>query len=257
MTSERYYTISELADLVGVTPRTIRYYTSEGLLPPPDIRGRVALYSADHANRLWLIARLKESYLPLSEIKARLDQLTTAQERQLLEEFGRAPLPTAPTNAADYIAQTLTKKSMIREEQTIYEELSQTSMAQYSSNDLPRVAPYPPTPTGAPSPSNPTAPPPQTSAVPITEQGSAMPTRAPSSPSPTPSGLLSRLIPKRRAAARERTQLPPTSESWQRVTLAPGVELHLHEPLPSPIRERIERLIALAHDLFHDSNDKA
>ena len=35
MTEEFSYTIGELAEAAGVTPRTVRYYTAEGLLPAP------------------------------------------------------------------------------------------------------------------------------------------------------------------------------------------------------------------------------
>jgi DNA-binding transcriptional MerR regulator len=104
MTQETVYTIGDLADLAGVTPRTIRYYTAEGLLPPPDTRGRYALYSEEHLLRLQLIARLKDAYLPLGEIKAQLDQLSSAQVEQLLAEH-TAPAPEPSTSAADYLAQ--------------------------------------------------------------------------------------------------------------------------------------------------------
>src|SRR5437773_5979585 len=110
MIEETLYTIGELADAGGVTTRTIRYYTAEGLLPPPDTRGRHALYGTDHLRRLQLIARLKDAYLPLSEIKARLDQLVPEQVEQLLAEYGQTPAPPAPASAADYIAQVLTSQ---------------------------------------------------------------------------------------------------------------------------------------------------
>jgi len=39
MAEAMFYTIGQLAELAGVTPRTIRYYTAEELLPRPDARG--------------------------------------------------------------------------------------------------------------------------------------------------------------------------------------------------------------------------
>ena len=80
------YTIGQLAELAGVTPRTIRYYTAEGLLPRPDARGQYALYGEEHLLRLQLIAQLKETYLPLGEIKARIENLDDAQIRALLDD---------------------------------------------------------------------------------------------------------------------------------------------------------------------------
>jgi DNA-binding transcriptional MerR regulator len=48
----------ELAAEAGTTVRTIRFYQSEGLLPPPLRQGREARYGADHRARLQLIADL-------------------------------------------------------------------------------------------------------------------------------------------------------------------------------------------------------
>ncbi len=81
MNKETLYTIGELAEATGTTPRTIRYYTAEGLLPPPDTRGRYALYGQEHIDRLQLIARLKDAYLPLGEIKARMEQLSPQRDQ--------------------------------------------------------------------------------------------------------------------------------------------------------------------------------
>ena len=39
MPKEQEHPIGELADLAGVTPRTIRYYVSIGLLPAPEQAG--------------------------------------------------------------------------------------------------------------------------------------------------------------------------------------------------------------------------
>src|SRR5260370_1024309 len=64
--------IAELSDLARVTPRTIRYYVTEGLLPPPEGAGPHRLYVVDHLLRLKAIKRLKEMYLPLTEIRQRL-----------------------------------------------------------------------------------------------------------------------------------------------------------------------------------------
>src|SRR3954452_1538487 len=99
MTDESLYTIGQLAELAGVTPRTIRYYTAEGLLPRPDVRGQYALYGAEHLLRLQLIGQLKETYLPLGEIKARIENLDADQIRALLDEQRDAPAP--PTSASD------------------------------------------------------------------------------------------------------------------------------------------------------------
>ena len=62
-------TVTELADTVGMTPRNIRAYQSRGLLFPPSISGRVALYSGAHVARLELIASLQREGFTLAAIK--------------------------------------------------------------------------------------------------------------------------------------------------------------------------------------------
>ena len=78
---DREYTLDELSTLANVTPRTVRYYIAEDLLPPPIIGGRNATYSQEHLDRLNAIASLKEMYLPLREIRRRLNTLTAEQMR--------------------------------------------------------------------------------------------------------------------------------------------------------------------------------
>jgi DNA-binding transcriptional MerR regulator len=62
-------TVTELADAVGMTPRNIRAYQSKGLLFPPSISGRVALYNGAHVARLELIASLQREGFTLAAIK--------------------------------------------------------------------------------------------------------------------------------------------------------------------------------------------
>lgn len=63
--------IDDLAKRAGVPTRTIRYYTQQGLLNPPELRGRVGYYDGQHLERLRLIKELQEKrFLPLSVIKS-------------------------------------------------------------------------------------------------------------------------------------------------------------------------------------------
>ncbi|HEU0164203.1 MAG TPA: MerR family transcriptional regulator [Thermomicrobiales bacterium] len=73
------YSLDELTERSGVTARTVRYYIAEGLLPPPNNAGPRATYSDTHLNRLHLIGRLKEAYLPLREIRRQLQALSDAE----------------------------------------------------------------------------------------------------------------------------------------------------------------------------------
>jgi DNA-binding transcriptional MerR regulator len=70
---ERCYSIAELAELGGVTRRTVRYYVQRGLLPTPLGTGRGPHYTAAHLERLMHIRRLQETGVPLAEVAARLD----------------------------------------------------------------------------------------------------------------------------------------------------------------------------------------
>ncbi len=71
------YTLAELEDLTGMKGRTIRYYITEGLLPPAYGRGPSATYDQDHMLRLQAIDQMKEQRQPLKAIKEYLQQLTT------------------------------------------------------------------------------------------------------------------------------------------------------------------------------------
>jgi DNA-binding transcriptional MerR regulator len=63
--------IDELAQRAGVPTRTIRYYTQQGLIPSPTLRGRVGFYDETHVDRLRLIKELQEKrFLPLSVIRS-------------------------------------------------------------------------------------------------------------------------------------------------------------------------------------------
>lgn len=71
------YTIDDLASVSQVPSRTIRFYQSKGVLPKPNIRGRVAFYGKPHLERLELIASLQDRGLRIEAIRdlvARIDK---------------------------------------------------------------------------------------------------------------------------------------------------------------------------------------
>src|SRR5215218_8644551 len=77
-------TLSELTAAADVSVRTVRYYIAEGLLPPPEGSGPGSSYSQGHLDRLRLIQRFKEAYLPLKEIRRRLSGLGDEEVRSVL-----------------------------------------------------------------------------------------------------------------------------------------------------------------------------
>lgn len=72
--SEELLRIDDLAYESGVPSRTIRFYNTQGLLPLPIMRGRVAYYTQEHLLVLNIIRELKEQQnLPLEVIKQLLE----------------------------------------------------------------------------------------------------------------------------------------------------------------------------------------
>jgi DNA-binding transcriptional MerR regulator len=98
--------LNELCERTGVTPRTVRYYIQQGLLPSPGQSGPGAKYDRGHLSRLLLIRRLQQDHLPLAEIRKRLVHLDDASVESLVEQ------PTASSPAADYVAQVLGRPSV-------------------------------------------------------------------------------------------------------------------------------------------------
>jgi len=78
--------------------RTIRYYTTLGLLAPPSAtRGRRAYYGEIHLRQLVAIKRMQAEGLSLVEVQQRLASATTRE----LAELARLPAAARPPGAAD------------------------------------------------------------------------------------------------------------------------------------------------------------
>ncbi|MGW2117605.1 MerR family transcriptional regulator [Streptomyces zhihengii] len=76
VTEEAAFTVDELAARAGVTVRTVRFYGTRGLLPPPVIGPRrVGHYGRDHLSRLALIEELQHQGMTLAAIERYLEQL--------------------------------------------------------------------------------------------------------------------------------------------------------------------------------------
>ena len=78
-------TLEDLAKLSKMSIRTLRYYIQEGLLPGPDTRGKFASYSREHLERIEMIKRLKNKYLPLQQIKQLMDNMSEEDIHQMLQ----------------------------------------------------------------------------------------------------------------------------------------------------------------------------
>lgn len=82
----------QLAKAAGVTPRTVRYYVQQGLLPSPGTRGPGTKYDRALLDRLLLIKGLQRQHLPLSEIRRRLESLDDEGVRAALGGDPELPL---------------------------------------------------------------------------------------------------------------------------------------------------------------------
>jgi DNA-binding transcriptional MerR regulator len=187
------YTLTELADLAGVTPRTVRYYLAQGLLPGVGVAGPGVKYDDTHLARLRLIKRLQAEHLPLADIRKQLEALGDPVIEALAAE--QAPAPPADS-ALDYIRRI-------------------------TGTDVPRpvMASMPPPMASSPPP--------------------AMHARLMSAPSPL---------------AEPPTNTPMERSQWERVSLAPDIELHIRRPLARQTAKRVDRLIEIARDLFREEN---
>jgi DNA-binding transcriptional MerR regulator len=83
---ERSWSVGELAEQLGVTTRTLRYYEAQGLISPAR-NGSARSYSARDRARLRLILRGRRFGMSLAEIAAIVDMYDGAasSERRQLE----------------------------------------------------------------------------------------------------------------------------------------------------------------------------
>ncbi|WP_078293048.1 MerR family transcriptional regulator [Mycobacterium sp. D16R24] len=66
-------TIDQLAQRVAMTARNIREWQTLGLVPPPEKRGRVGIYSDDHVSIINHVKNLKSQGFPLDVIRRVID----------------------------------------------------------------------------------------------------------------------------------------------------------------------------------------
>jgi DNA-binding transcriptional MerR regulator len=230
MPDDERYSLTELADLGGVTPRTVRYYLAQGLLPAVGQTGPGAKYDDRHLARLRLIRRLQGEHLPLAEIRRRLEGLAEDEIRELAQ----TGLPEPPTDSALEYLQTILRGPIIARRPNAPSHRLQVPPPRYSMTadgpppagsryERPTVPEF--TPPGLVDEPAPYAAPPgriQPSMIP--------PSFTPSMPEPEPM---------------ERSQ-------WDRLALSPDVELHIRRPLGRAQQKGVDRLIAIARELLEE-----
>ncbi len=208
------YDLLGLCDAADVTPRTVRYYVQQGLLPSPDTRGRGARYDRAHLERVQLIKLLQARHLPLAEIRTQLAGLSDAAVSALVAE----PAEKKSASALSYVQRVLTETK----------QRNDTQGDRILNSVPPPVPTWPSLPKAAPSPHvSPT---------------DALPEPAPSASPPT-------------TTAAEALPPQPSTQSrstWDRIPLAPDIELHIRRPLSRVQNKLLERLLEHARALFSD-----
>ena len=111
-------TIDELARRTGFTVRNVRSHQTRGLLPGPEMRGRVGYYGEEHVERLRLIQQLQDDGLPLRLVEKLLTSNAGAADQTLaLRRAIVAPMHDGAEPARDTIAE-LAERFGIIDDQT-------------------------------------------------------------------------------------------------------------------------------------------
>jgi DNA-binding transcriptional MerR regulator len=217
------YSLSDLARLADVTPRTVRYYVALGLLPSPEAAGPATRYGEGHLARLRLIRRLQRDHLPLAEIRARLERMADDEIIATVSALDtREQDPSQDPGDTLAFVRSLMQQSGIRP--TVADrgpapDVSVRRMALAESLD------------GA-----------------WAQAASAHVPSAP--PSAPPAEPLAASIPGVGSASSPRPGLDRTT--WERIVISPDVELHVRRPLDRATNKRVDQLERIARELFED-----
>ncbi|GAA3009036.1 MerR family transcriptional regulator [Streptomyces fulvorobeus] len=111
-TEEPTLTVDELAARAGVTVRTVRFYSTRGLLPPPVIGPRrVGHYGREHLARLALIEELQHQGMTLAAIERYLEQLPPDMSARDLAIHRALVASWAPDKAEDMTRAELERRA--------------------------------------------------------------------------------------------------------------------------------------------------
>jgi DNA-binding transcriptional MerR regulator len=126
-TREELFTIGQLARRTGLTVRTIRFWSDEGVLPPTDrSEGGYRLYDAVAVARLELVRTLRELGLGLDDVRRVLrEQVTVSQVAQAHVRALDLEIRTLRLRRA--VLRTVTKRGSTTEEMKLMHELAKLS----------------------------------------------------------------------------------------------------------------------------------
>jgi len=95
MQDTKQYSIGELAELTGVSRRTVRFYVQRGLIPPPQGLGRGRHYTAEHLELILKIRELQRDGILLGQavnvLSAGPEPAPAVYERELVTRIKLHP----------------------------------------------------------------------------------------------------------------------------------------------------------------------
>ena len=96
------YSISQMAELFGVKPHTLRFYEKEGILTPQRTKSGVRTYTEESKAQMELTMCLKSTGMPLKDIKRYFDLVkvgdsTLEQRLEIFTDHGRHVLEEIDT----------------------------------------------------------------------------------------------------------------------------------------------------------------
>ena len=209
----------DLAEQAETTVRTVHYYVSEGLLPPPEGTTRNALYGQAHLARLKIIAALRAEGLSLAAIRSRLDQLSDDGIIEVLQTLERYDdeLSTGDVTVLGLIEAAVVDQSSDTQANEVIDRqppVLLSSSMQLAESSLPDSA---------------------RDYVDRMLNRSEIPGRAPS-----------------RREAHARPKRPP--ETWHHFTIEDGIDIRVRDDRLRPERRQIETFIESVRDLARRTN---
>jgi DNA-binding transcriptional MerR regulator len=209
------YTLAHLARLADVTPRTVRYYVHQGLLPAPEPAGPATRYGERHLMRLRLIRRLQREHLPLAAIRERLERMDDRQIEAALDGETGIPAVTPPMSTDETLAVVRQLMARAGVSPRFYEPPEPPPEDEFGRT-VPDGFPM----REPPEPASPDSSPPPATVVP------------PLLPSPSPRGT--------------------GRSTWERISITPDVEIHVRRPLDRRTNRQLDQLLHRARELFEE-----
>ena len=120
------FSLLELGRLSGCSPRLVRRYIEQGLLPPAQIRGRGAYYTATHLDRLQAVQVLKtRDQLRITEIRRVLDHLSGVEIRRVADgaSLSLSSLLDNTVNSVDVPRANLADQQQLLEESIVADDV--------------------------------------------------------------------------------------------------------------------------------------